>query len=91
LITGGDININYLIESKEKQELNNVLKSYNFVRIIYFPARITNNSSPAIDTIHLLTSVVIPSDLLKSACNIYYEDRLTTNKTLFIKQFSIPY
>jgi hypothetical protein len=36
----GDININYLNESKEKQGLNNILNLYNLVSIIHFPTTI---------------------------------------------------
>ena len=43
LIICGDININYLIESKEKQELNNILNSYNLESVINFPTRVKNN------------------------------------------------
>jgi hypothetical protein len=53
LIICGDININYLIESKEKQELNNILNSYNLVSVINFPTRVKNNSRSAIDNIFL--------------------------------------
>ncbi|MDR2829930.1 MAG: hypothetical protein LBB45_02660, partial [Methanobrevibacter sp.] len=55
LIICGDININYLNESKEKQEINNILNSYNLVSIIHFPTRITNNSRILIDNIFLDT------------------------------------
>ena len=53
LIMCGDININYLTESKEKQELNNILHSYNLISVINFPTRIKNNSSTAIDNIFI--------------------------------------
>jgi hypothetical protein len=53
LIICGDININYLTESKEKHELNNILNSYNLVSVINFPTRIKNNSSSTIDNIFL--------------------------------------
>jgi hypothetical protein len=56
LIIYGDININYLIESKEKQELNNILNSYNLVSVIHFPTRITNNSRSTIDNIFFDTT-----------------------------------
>jgi exonuclease III len=56
LIICGDININYLIESKEKQELNNIQNSYNLVSVINFPTRIKNNSRSAIDNIFLDTT-----------------------------------
>jgi len=56
LIICGDININYLIESKEKQEINNIINSYNLVIVINFPTRIKNNSRSAIDNIFLDTT-----------------------------------
>jgi len=37
LVICGDININYLIESKEKQELNNIRSLYNLVSVIMLP------------------------------------------------------
>ena len=54
--TDGDININYLIESKEKQELNNILNSYNLLSVINFPTRVKSNSRYAIDNIFLDTT-----------------------------------
>jgi hypothetical protein len=56
LIICGDININYLIESTEKQELNNTLNSYNPVSVINFPTRVKNNSRSATDNIFLDTT-----------------------------------
>ena len=56
LIIWGDININYLIESTEKQELNIILNSYNFVSVINFPTRVKNNWRSAIDDIFLDTT-----------------------------------
>jgi hypothetical protein len=56
LIICGDININYLTESKEKLELNNILNSYNLISVIDFPTRIKNNSSTLIDNIFLDTA-----------------------------------
>jgi hypothetical protein len=44
LIICGDKNINYLEESKEKNELNNLLNSFNLSSIISFSTRITKNS-----------------------------------------------
>jgi len=54
--TDGDININYLIESKEKQELNHTLNTYNLVSVINFRIRVKNNSRPAKDNIFLDTT-----------------------------------
>ena len=56
LIICCDININYLTESKEKQELNNILNSYNLVSVINFPTRVKNNSRSVIDNIFLNTT-----------------------------------
>jgi hypothetical protein len=53
LIIWEDINVNYLIESKEKQELNNILNLYNLVSVINFSTRVTNNSRSAMDNIFL--------------------------------------
>jgi exonuclease III len=56
LIICGDFNINYLNESKEKQDLNNILNSYNLVSVIHFPTRITYNSKSTIDNIFFDTT-----------------------------------
>jgi hypothetical protein len=45
--------INNLIESKDKQELNNILNSYNIVSVINFLTKVKNNSRSAIDNIFL--------------------------------------
>jgi hypothetical protein len=47
LIICGDIN--YPIESKEKQELNNILNLYNLASVINIPTRVKNNLTSAID------------------------------------------
>ena len=52
----GDININYLSESKEKHELNKLLSTYNLISVINFPTRIKNNSSSSTDSIFLDTT-----------------------------------
>jgi hypothetical protein len=44
------------MESKEKQEVNNILNSYNLVSVINFPTRVKNNSRSAIDHIFLDTT-----------------------------------
>ena len=43
------------MESKEKQEVNNILNLYNLVSVINFPTRVKNNSRSAIDNIFLDT------------------------------------
>jgi hypothetical protein len=59
IIICGDININYLNESKEKLELNNLLNSYNLVSIVHFPTRITSNSRTLIDNIFIDTTKIV--------------------------------
>jgi len=44
-----DININYLIQSEKKNQLDNLLLSYNLTSIIHFPVRVQNTSAAAID------------------------------------------
>jgi len=49
----GDININYLNESGNKSQLDNLLLSYNLTSIINFLTRIQNTSAAAIDNIFI--------------------------------------
>jgi hypothetical protein len=56
LIICGDINVNYLDKPKEKNELNDLLHSYNLDSIVQFPTRIANNSKTSIDNIFLDTT-----------------------------------
>jgi hypothetical protein len=44
------------MESKEKQEVNNILNLYNLVGVINFPTTVKNNSRFAIDNIFLDTT-----------------------------------
>jgi hypothetical protein len=53
LIICGDTNINYLIESYKKAQLQSVLDTYNLVQIIYFPTRISSTSVLLIDNFFL--------------------------------------
>jgi hypothetical protein len=47
----GDININYLVDSKRKMCLNSLLLSSKISSTVNFPKRIQNNSISAIDNI----------------------------------------
>jgi hypothetical protein len=53
LIICGDININYLLDSRNKSLLNSLLHSYNLHSAVTFPTRISNNSSTSIDNIFI--------------------------------------
>jgi hypothetical protein len=53
LILCGDININYLVDSNNKKQLDVLLSSFNLFSIVDFPTRIQSNSSSAIDNIFI--------------------------------------
>ena len=53
IIMFGDININRLMESEKKNQLDNLLLSYNLNSIIIFPTRVQNTSAAAIDNIFI--------------------------------------
>jgi hypothetical protein len=49
----GDINVNYLVNSNRKQNLDSVLLSYNLSSTITFPTRVQSSSKSAIDNIFI--------------------------------------
>ena len=49
----GDININYLNESVNKSQLDNLLLSYNLTSTINFPTRVQNTSATTIDNVFI--------------------------------------
>jgi hypothetical protein len=51
LIICGDININYLVDSDRKRQLQALLKTYNLTSVVNFPTRIQHNSAISIDNI----------------------------------------
>ena len=53
LIVCGDINVNYLQESRNKSLLNSLLVSFNLHSAVNFPTRISNSSSTTIDNIFI--------------------------------------
>ena len=53
IIICGDININYLENSKNKLLLDSLLASYNLHNVVDIPTRITHNSLSAIDKIFI--------------------------------------
>jgi len=54
----GDININYLVNSARKSQLEALHKTYNLVSVVNFPTRIQQKSATAIDNIFLDTSKI---------------------------------
>jgi hypothetical protein len=53
IIICGDIIINYLVNSNNKNELDALLSCFNFFSIVDFPTRIQNTSGSAIDNIFI--------------------------------------
>ena len=53
VIICGDININYLNESVDKSQLDNLLLSYDLTSLINFQTRVQNTSTTAIDNIFI--------------------------------------
>jgi hypothetical protein len=49
----GDININYLESNNKKNQLDNLLGTYNLTATVSFPTRIVNNSVTLIDNIFI--------------------------------------
>jgi exonuclease III len=49
----GDININFLVDSDRKSQLEALLKTYNLTSVVNFPTRIQQNSATAIDNIFI--------------------------------------
>jgi hypothetical protein len=52
-IVCGDINIDYLVGSERKRQLDAMLLSYNLSATVHFPTRTKNQSSTAIDNIFI--------------------------------------
>jgi exonuclease III len=53
LIICGDINVNYLQDSRNKSLLNSLLASFNLHSAVNFPTRISSKSSTIIDNIFI--------------------------------------
>jgi hypothetical protein len=49
----GDININYLIDSYKKKQLDSILYSFNLCSIVNFPTRIRPSSLSTIDNVFI--------------------------------------
>ena len=53
VILVGDVNINYLVDSSRKKQLEALLKTYNLISLVNFPTRTQQKSATAIDNIFL--------------------------------------
>jgi hypothetical protein len=49
----GDININYLIESNTKKQLDSMMNTYNLIQIVNFPTRTSNDKGTQTDNLFL--------------------------------------
>ncbi|KAG5873942.1 hypothetical protein JTB14_032170 [Gonioctena quinquepunctata] len=47
----GDFNVNFLVDSKEKQKLENTLTSFNFDALLSEPTRVSDRSATCIDNV----------------------------------------
>jgi hypothetical protein len=63
IIICGDVNVNYLLDNKDKSQLNAVLHSYNLSSTVTFPTRIGLNSHTAIDSVLIDISSIGKYDL----------------------------
>jgi len=54
LVVCGDANVNYLMESYKKNELNRILQSFNLCSIVNFPTRIRPNFSSTIENFFII-------------------------------------
>jgi hypothetical protein len=54
----GDINVNYLIDSNRKLNVDSLLSSYNLSSTVNFPTRVQSNSGSAIDNIFIHNSKI---------------------------------
>ena len=82
IIICGDTNIDYLKESERKNQLDNLLLTYNITSIITFPTRLQNTSATATDNMFLDTTrfedyTVIP--ITNGLCD--HDAQLLTIKT----------
>lgn len=51
IILGGDFNVDYLVNTKHKRQLSNLMVSYNYRQHVKEPTRITENTSTCLDLI----------------------------------------
>ena len=83
----GDVNINYLVVSEQRKQLDNLLLLYNLVSIVNFPTRHNHTSSSAIDNIFIDISCFHDYSL-----TLFYNDlsdhdaQILTIKTLWQSQ-----
>jgi len=60
----GGINVNYLVESYKRNQLKNILHSFNFSSIVNFPTRIGPNSFSSIDNVFIDNSYLNKFDTI---------------------------
>jgi hypothetical protein len=53
LIICGDLNINYLVDSNRKNQIEALFKTYNLTSVVNFPTRIQHNSTSSINNIFI--------------------------------------
>jgi hypothetical protein len=74
IIICGDINVNYLVENEQKQQLQNLLLMYNLTGTVNFPTRIIKASASAIDNFFIDTSRLVDFTVSPFANNLSDHD-----------------
>jgi hypothetical protein len=78
----GDINIDYLVESDRKKQLDNLLLTYNITSIITFPTRLQKTSATATDNMFLDTTQLDEYTVIPITNGLSHHDaQLLTIKT----------
>lgn len=100
----GDFNVDYLVDSTQKNQLNFLLNSFNLSYVVNFPTRITSSTATAIDNIFINKSkheqyTVVPivnglsdhdAQILNINLNFCYKTKLTTKtKIRRINKFTL--
>jgi len=74
LLTCGDINVDYLTSSCQKQQLSLLLDTYSMFHMVNFPTRFLNNHASAIDNKYLDLSRLHVYMILPLSCGLSDHD-----------------
>jgi hypothetical protein len=89
LLICGDFNVNYLEDSKNRQQVDNFLATFNLHTIVKFPARITNGTVSAIDNIMIDKATNYTISPITNGLSDHDAQLLILNKSLPPKAVSV--